>query len=108
MNFQQKSCENRWKIVGDFETELFPARQCGGGVYFYLSYWGLCKKLANMENYLINSTTPTIGNYCVRYRDIDDDVRTIFFGIKQRKQMFEWIVEKFNRKQITSIMVSKC
>lgn len=61
-----------------------------------------------MENYLNISKTPTIGNYCVRYRDIDDDVRTIFFGVKQRKQMFEWIVEKFNRKQITAIMVSKC
>ena len=108
MNFLQKSCENRWNIVGDFETELFPARTCGGGVYFYLSYWGLCKKIANMENYLIKTKTPIYGNYCVRYRDIDDDVRTIFFGVKQRKQMFEWIVEKFNRKQITAIMVSKC
>ena len=61
-----------------------------------------------MENYLNISKTPTIGNYCVRYRDFDDDVRTIFFGIKQRKKMFKWIVEKFNSKQITAIMVSKC
>lgn len=61
-----------------------------------------------MENYLNISKTPTNGNYCVHYRDIDDDVRTIFFGMKQRKQMFEWIVDKFNRKQITAIMVSKC
>lgn len=61
-----------------------------------------------MENYLIKTTTPIYGHYCLRYRDIDDDVRTIFFGIKQRKQMFEWIVEKFNRKLITAIMVSKC
>lgn len=61
-----------------------------------------------MENYLIKTTTPIYGNYCVRYRDFDDDVRTIFFGVKQRKQMFEWIVEKFNSRQITAIMVSKC
>lgn len=61
-----------------------------------------------MENYLIKTTTPIYGNYCVRYRDIDDDVRTIFFGVKQRKKMFEWIVEKFNSRQITAIMVSKC
>lgn len=61
-----------------------------------------------MENYINKTQTPIYGNYCVRYRDIDEDVRTIFFGIKQRKQMFEWIIEKFNRKQITAIMVSKC
>ena len=30
--------EHPWNTLGDFEEELFPARQCGGGVYFYLLY----------------------------------------------------------------------